>query len=81
MFKYRGQMGLISPYFLSNWLYADLFRYDANDLNFRVTATHEIGHALGLSHSSDRSAIMFSAYSVFRPDQMLPIDVNDANKL
>ncbi|CAF3735573.1 unnamed protein product [Rotaria sp. Silwood1] len=47
-------------------------RYDNNDANFRLVATHEIAYALGLEHSSDQSSIMAPYYKLMQPEALLP---------
>ena len=52
------------------------FRYDGKGTNFRLVATHQIGHALGLYHSNDKSSIMFDFYRTRQPEELLPKDVS-----
>ncbi|CAF3654011.1 unnamed protein product [Rotaria sp. Silwood1] len=52
-------------------------RYDNNDANFRLVATHEIAYALGLEHSSDQSSIMAPYYKLMQPEALLPENVRN----
>ena len=37
-------------------------------------AAHEIGHALGISHSTERGALMFAWYDQYNPKRTLHTD-------
>lgn len=51
-------------------------KYDGAGFNFRLVASHEIGHALGLAHSYDQNALMYPFYQLIQPKELLPKDVN-----
>jgi len=36
---------------------------DANQYDFQTVATHELGHAIGLGHSTDASSVMYASLS------------------
>nr|MCU0500091.1 matrixin family metalloprotease [Anaerolineae bacterium] len=46
-----------------NWVLYEPTRYD--DISLLGVATHEFGHALGLLHSDDASALMYPSYSPY----------------
>ncbi|CAF3454820.1 unnamed protein product [Rotaria sp. Silwood1] len=52
-------------------------KYDGFGFNFRLVASHEIGHALGLAHSYDQKALMYPFYQLIQPKDLLPKDDRD----
>ncbi|CAF1023954.1 unnamed protein product, partial [Didymodactylos carnosus] len=52
-------------------------KYDGFGYNLRLVASHEIGHALGLAHSYDQSALMYPFYQLMQPGDLLPKDDRD----
>ncbi|XP_077915205.1 matrilysin isoform X1 [Halichoerus grypus] len=52
-------------------------------VNFLITATHELGHSLGLGHSSDPDAVMYPTYRVrdSKNFKLSPDDIEGIQKL
>lgn len=52
-------------------------------INFLYAATHELGHSLGLAHSSDPNAVMYPTYGeVYSKDfKLSQDDINGIQKL
>ncbi|CAK7319086.1 Matrix metalloproteinase-27 [Vulpes lagopus] len=51
---------------------------DINGFNLFLVAAHEFGHALGLSHSNDQTALMFPNYVSLDPNKY-PLSQDDIN--
>ncbi|KAF2869464.1 hypothetical protein BDV95DRAFT_609009 [Massariosphaeria phaeospora] len=62
--------GLINITFNDDWNWAD-------DRLFNYTAVHEIGHALGLSHSKVEDALMFAYYGTYYDGYITPMHADD----
>jgi predicted Zn-dependent protease len=56
-------------------------RYDGFGINFRLVASHEFGHALGLGHSFDTKSLMYPIYQMIQPENLLPKDVYLSNRV
>ncbi|TEA26162.1 hypothetical protein DBR06_SOUSAS8510045, partial [Sousa chinensis] len=52
-------------------------------VNFLYTATHELGHSLGLDHSSDPNAVMYPTYGEgnYKNFKLSQDDINGIQKL
>jgi predicted Zn-dependent protease len=50
----------------------EMQRYDGIGHNLRLVASHQIGHSLGLHHTTDTDSLMFSFYQLIQPTKMLP---------
>lgn len=46
----------------------------SSGVNLHIVASHEIGHALGLSHSEDQHSLMYPVYQGFVSDFRLSRD-------
>lgn len=50
------------------------YRFDGNPYSLHAVALHEVGHALGLSNSSDPNSVMFTRYDATRTE-LSPEDI------
>ncbi|XP_006887413.1 PREDICTED: stromelysin-2-like [Elephantulus edwardii] len=54
---------------------------DYSGANFLFAAAHEIGHALGLSHSNNPEALMYKSYKKSRGKSQLRLSQDDVNRI
>ncbi|XP_006887414.1 PREDICTED: stromelysin-2-like [Elephantulus edwardii] len=52
---------------------------DYSGINFLFVAAHELGHALGLSHSNDPEALMYTLYKELNDSSQLRLSQDDVN--
>ena len=55
-------------------LFTDSYKNENEQYTLRLVAAHEIGHALGLSHSFEEGALMYPVYQQFNATYELPLD-------
>ncbi|KAG7278506.1 hypothetical protein CRUP_004115, partial [Coryphaenoides rupestris] len=58
-----------------------MISFGAGDYNLFLVAAHEFGHALGLSHSSNVGALMFSAYTYTQGFPLTEDDIEGIQEL